>query len=86
MLTSNNHAAFIDITIDYNKNSECKFDKLILKNEVYNYKEFTAEQIKENKNKTINIKAYKSKQLKITGTSGSTSLNISNGDVCAAPI
>ena len=80
MLTSNNHAAFIDITIDYNKNSECKFDKLILKNEVYNYKEFTAEQIKENKNKTINIKAYKSKKLKITGLSEFFS-NIPNGAI-----
>ena len=53
-------ASFINITIDYNKNSFCKLDKQILKNEVYNYKEFTADQIKENKDKKINIKAIKS--------------------------
>ena len=62
-------ASFINITIDYNKNSFCKLDKQILKNEVYNYKEFTADQINENKDKKINIKAIKSQQLKITGLS-----------------
>ena len=62
-------ASFINITIDYNKNSFCKLDKQILKNEVYNYKEFTADQINENKDKKINIKAIKSQELKISGLS-----------------
>ena len=73
-------ASFINITIDYNKNSFCKLDKQILKNEVYNYKEFTADQIKENKDKKINIKAIKSQQLKISGLSDFFT-NIPNGAI-----
>ena len=73
-------ASFINITIDYNKNSFCKLDKQILKNEVYNYKEFTADQINENKDKKINIKAIKSQQLKITGLSDFFT-NIPNGAI-----
>ena len=65
----NAYASFIDITIDFNKSSVCKLDKQILKNEIYNYTEFTADQIKENKDKKINIKATKFKELKIIGLS-----------------
>ena len=63
------NAAFINITVDYNKNSLCKLDKQILKNEIYDYKEFSAEQIKNNKERKINIKAFKSQELKISGLS-----------------
>ena len=62
-------AAFLNVTIDYNKNSNCKFDKQILKNEIYDYKEFSADQIKDNKDRKINIKAIKSQELKIIGLS-----------------
>ena len=65
----NTYAAFINITTDYNKTSDCILDKQILKNEVYDYKEFSAEQIKENKYRKININAIKSQQLKINGLS-----------------
>ena len=40
------NAAFLNVTIDYNKSSNCKLDKQILKNEIYDYKEFSADQIK----------------------------------------
>ena len=63
------YSAFLNITIDYKKNTKCKLDKQILKNEIYNYTEFTADQIKENKDKKINIRASKSKELKIIGLS-----------------
>ena len=63
------NAAFLNVTIDYSKTSNCKLDKLILKNEIYDYKEFTADQIKENQDRKINIKAIKSKELKIIGLS-----------------
>tara|TARA_Y100001935_G_C17197504_1_gene453297 strand:- start:238 stop:696 length:459 start_codon:yes stop_codon:yes gene_type:complete len=63
------NAAFLNVTIDYNKSSNCKFDKKILKNELYDYKEFSADQIKGNKDKKINIKAIKSQELKIFGLS-----------------
>ena len=63
------NAAFLNVTIDYNKTSNCKLDKLILKNEIYDYKEFTADQIKENQDRKINVKAIKSKELKIIGLS-----------------
>ena len=65
----NTYAAYINITTDYNKTSDCILDKQILKNEVYDYKEFSAEQIKENKYRKININAIKSQQLKINGLS-----------------
>ena len=63
------YSAFLNITVDYNKNIKCKLDKQILKNEIYNYTEFTADQIKENKDKKIKIRASKSKELKIIGLS-----------------
>tara|TARA_Y100001970_G_scaffold255317_1_gene331905 strand:- start:115 stop:573 length:459 start_codon:yes stop_codon:yes gene_type:complete len=63
------NAAFLNVTIDYNKSSNCKFDKQILKNELYDYKEFSADQIKGNKDRKINIKAIKSQELKIFGLS-----------------
>ena len=53
------NAAFLSVTIDYNKSSNCKLDKQILKNEIYDYKEFSADQIKDNKDRKINIKAKK---------------------------
>ena len=65
----NTYAAFLNITTDYNKTSDCILDKQILKNEVYDYKEFSAKQIKENKYRKININAIKSQQLKINGLS-----------------
>ena len=65
----NASASYIDITIDFNKSSVCKLDKQILKNEIYDYKEFTADQIKENQDIKINIKAIKSQELKIIGLS-----------------
>ena len=51
------------------KKAICKLDKQILKNEIYDYKEFSKDQIKENKDRKINIKAVKSQELKITGLS-----------------
>ena len=60
ILNTNANAAFLNITIDYNKNSNCKLDKQILKNEIYDYKEFSADQIKDNKERKINIKEIKS--------------------------
>ena len=68
ILYFNTYAAFLNITTDYNKTSDCILDKQILKNEVYDYKEFSAEQI-ENKYRKININAIKSQQLKINGLS-----------------
>ncbi len=67
--TLNVNASFLNVTIDYNKNSNCKLDKQILKNEIYDYKEFTADQIKENQDRKINISAIKSQELKIIGLS-----------------
>ena len=63
------NAAFLNITIDYNKSSNCKLDKQILKNEIYDYKEIFADQVKDNKDRKINIKAIKSQELKIIGLS-----------------
>ena len=73
-------AAFINITIDYNKNSLCKIDKLILKNEVYNYNVFTGDQIKERKDIQININALKAKKLTILGLSDFFT-NVPNGAI-----
>tara|TARA_Y100000591_G_scaffold256994_1_gene229044 strand:- start:426 stop:884 length:459 start_codon:yes stop_codon:yes gene_type:complete len=69
LYTLNVNAAFLNVTIDYNKISNCILNKQILKNEIYDYKEFTANQIKENQDRKITIKAIKSHQLKITGLS-----------------
>ena len=74
------NATFLNITIDYNKNSNCKLDKQILKNEIYNYKEFTSDQIEENEYREINIKAIKSQELKISGLSDFFT-NIPNGAI-----
>ncbi len=63
------NAAFLNVTIDFNKTSNCKLDKQILKNEIYDYKEFTPDQVKQSKERNINIKAIKSQELKITGLS-----------------
>ena len=69
ILNTNAKAAFLNVTIDYKKSSNCKLDKQILKNEIYDYKEFSAAQIKDNKDRKINIKAIKSQELKIIGLS-----------------
>ena len=63
------NAAFLNVTIDYNKKSICKLDKQILKNEIYDYKEFSADQLKDKKDRKINIKSIKSQELKIIGLS-----------------
>ena len=65
----NGYAGYLNITIDYEKDVNCKLEKQILKNEIYDYKEFSADQIKNNKERKINIKAYKSQELKISGLS-----------------
>ena len=74
------NAAFLSVTIDYNKSSNCKLDKQILKNEIYDYKEFSADQIKDNKDRKINIKAIKSQELKIIGLSDFFT-NVPNGAI-----
>ena len=66
---SNTYSANIDITIDYKKNLNCIFEKIILKNKEYNYAVFNADQIKENKDIKISIRATKSKELRIIGLS-----------------
>ena len=78
--TLNVNASFLNVTTDYNKNSNCKLDKQILKNEIYDYKEFTADQIKENQDRKINISAIKSQELKIIGLSDFFT-NIPNGAI-----
>ena len=65
----NAYSANINITSDYKKNLECKFEKIVIKNEEYNYATFNADQIKENKDIKISINAVKSKELRITGLS-----------------
>ena len=65
----NGYAGYLNITIDYEKDVNCKLEKQILKNEIYDYKEFSADQIKNNKERKINIKAFKSQELKISGLS-----------------
>ena len=65
----NGYAGYLNITIDYDKDVNCKLEKQILKNEIYDYKEFSADQIKNNKERKINIKAFKSQELKISGLS-----------------
>ena len=67
--STNAYSANINISIDYSKNLECKFEKIIIKNQEYNYTTFNAEQIKENKDIKISINAKKSKQLRINGLS-----------------
>tara|TARA_B100000686_G_C15828630_1_gene496982 strand:- start:43 stop:510 length:468 start_codon:yes stop_codon:yes gene_type:complete len=65
----NTYSANIDITVDYKKNLKCIFEKIILKNQEYNYAVFNADQIKENKDIKISIRATKSKELRIIGLS-----------------
>ena len=74
------NAAFLNVTIDYNKKSICKLDKQILKNEIYDYKEFNVDQIKDNKDRKINIKSIKSQELKIIGLSEFFT-NVPNGAI-----
>ena len=77
---SNTYSANIDITIDYKKNLKCIFEKIILKNQEYNYAVFNADQIKENKDIKISIRATKSKELRIIGLSDFFT-NTSNGSI-----
>ena len=65
----NSYSANLDITIDYNRNLECKFEKIIIKNQEYNYTTFNADQIQENRDIKIVINAIKSRELRITGLS-----------------
>ena len=65
----NTYAANVNITIDYKKNLQCKFEKIIIKNQEYNYQTFVADQIKDNRDIKISIKAIKSKKLRIIGLS-----------------
>tara|TARA_B100000073_G_scaffold247146_1_gene207541 strand:- start:105 stop:563 length:459 start_codon:yes stop_codon:yes gene_type:complete len=76
----NANASFLNVTIDYEKSAICKLDKQILKNEIYDYKEFSKDQIIENKDRKINIKAIKSQQLNISGLSDFFT-NIPNGAI-----
>ena len=78
--SSNVYSAHVDITIDYRKKLECKFEKIIIKNQEYNYTTFNAEQLKENKDIQISINAKKSKQLRINGLSDFFN-NTSNGSI-----
>ena len=76
----NSHSANLDITTNYKKIVECKFEKIIIKNQEYNYTTFNAEQLKENKDIQISINAKKSKQLRINGLSDFFN-NTSNGSI-----
>ena len=79
-VTSNTYSANLNITIDYKKSLECKFEKIVIKNQEYNYKTFNVDQIKQNKDVKISIKATKSKQLRIIGLSDFFS-STSNGSI-----
>ena len=59
----------LDITTNYKKNLECKFEKIVIKNEEYNYTTFNSDQIMEDKDVKIIVSAKKSKQLRIFGLS-----------------
>jgi len=76
----NSYSANLDITIDYNRNLECKFEKIIIKNQEYNYATFNADQIQENRDIKIVINAIKSRELRITGLSDFFN-NTSNGSI-----
>ena len=65
----NTYAANVNIAIDYKKKLECKFEKIVIKNQEYNYKTFNDDQIQENKDIKISVSAIKSKELRITGLS-----------------
>ena len=65
----NSHSSNLDITSNYKKIVECKFEKIIIKNQEYNYQTFVADQIKDNRDIKISIKAIKSKKLRIIGLS-----------------
>ena len=76
----NSYSANLDIKIDYNRNLECKFEKIIIKNQEYNYATFNADQIQENRDIKIIINAIKSRELRITGLSDFFN-NTSNGSI-----
>ena len=65
----NSHSSNLDITSNYKKIVECKFEKIIIKNQEYNYTTFNADQIQENRDIKIVINAIKSRELRITGLS-----------------
>ena len=65
----NSHSSNLDITTNYKKIVECKFEKIIIKNQEYNYQTFVADQIMDNRDIKISIKAIKSKKLRIIGLS-----------------
>ena len=68
-VAANTFSANFVISVDYKKNLKCIFEKIILKNQEYNYAVFNADQIKENKDIKISIRATKSKELRIIGLS-----------------
>ena len=76
----NTYATNVNITIDYKKNLLCKFEKIIIKNQEYNYQTFVADQIKDNRDIKISINAIKSKKLRIIGLSDFFN-NASNGSI-----
>ena len=76
----NSHSANLDITTNYKKIVECKFEKIIIKNQEYNYQTFVADQIKDNRDIKISINAIKSKKLRIIGLSDFFN-NTSNGSI-----
>ena len=79
-VSMNSYSANLDITIDYNRNLECKFEKVIIKNQEYNYATFNADQIQENRDIKIIINAIKSRELRINGLSDFFN-NTSNGSI-----
>ena len=76
----NSHSSNLDITSNYKKIVECKFEKIIIKNQEYNYQTFVADQIKDNRDIKISINAIKSKKLRIIGLSDFFN-NTSNGSI-----
>ena len=79
-VSMNSYSANLDITIDYKKKLECIFEKIIIKNQEYNYATFNADQIQENKDIKITIHAIKSKELRINGLSDFFN-NTTNGSI-----
>ena len=65
----NTYAANVNIAIDYKKKLECKFEKIVIKNQEYNYTVFNADQIKDNKDIKISVNARKFKELRVKGLS-----------------
>ena len=65
----NTYAANVNIAIDYKKKLECKFEKIVIKNQEYNYKTFLAKDIDDKDLNKFDIKAKKPDTLFINGLS-----------------